>query len=655
MAVAIQTPGMGDLSPRRAPADTRRRAPVSESAYAGLLEQVALAANQAASLEEALSFALARITDALGWTAGHVWLASVPPAPARLTASGIWHGASGERFAALRAATLPSDRPFAGLPGRVLATAQAVAIPDLGADGDFPRRDAAQGAGLRSAFAVPVFAQGEVAAVLEFFDRRVQAPDPELLDLLRQVCGQLGRVAERQFRHERLLHDTSHDALTGLPNRSLFLDRLGRTLARGRRDAHARFAVLFIDLDRFHLVNDSFGHAAGDQLLLQVSERISHVLRSSDMVARAGLAETPATETLARLGGDDFTVLLDDLEDPSDALRVAERVQEALAPPFVVAGSECFMAASIGIAFSGAGSPAPEQVLRDADLAVGRAKALGGNRAEIYDQQLHAAARARMTMETDLRRALANQAFELHYQPIIDLATGAISSVEALVRWRKSPSELVFPGEFIPLAEDTGLILPLGLWVLREACRTAHAWHQEFANRLTLGIGINLSARQFAHPGFVGEVESILRETGIDPATVRLEITESALAGGEPGNLDRAVDVFTRLKQLGVRLGLDDFGTGYSSLSYLHRFPLDIVKIDRSFVAQLGRERESQAIIKTIMELARSLNLQIVAEGAETAVHVGHLRSLGCPQAQGFFFARPMDAAHLRQLLSHAA
>ncbi|HET9784687.1 MAG TPA: EAL domain-containing protein, partial [Terriglobales bacterium] len=533
-----------------------------------------------------------------------------------------------------------------------LATAQAVTIADVAADQDFPRREAAQAANLRAAFAVPVFAQGEVAAVLEFFDRRAQTPDPELLLLLRQVCGQLGRVAERQLRHDRLLHDTSHDALTGLPNRSLFLDRLGRVLARGRRDASARFAVLFIDLDRFHLVNDSFGHAAGDQLLLQVSERISHVLRSSDMVARAGLAEAPSTETLARLGGDDFTVLLDDLEDPSDALRVAERVQEALAPSFVVSGSECFMSASIGIAFSGAGAATPEQVLRDADLAMGRAKALGGSRAEIYDQQLHSAARARMAMETDLRRALAAQAFELHYQPIIDLATGAISSVEALVRWRKSPQELVYPGDFIPLAEDTGLILPLGLWVLREACRTAHAWHQEFSNRLTLGIGINLSARQFAHPGFVGEVESILRETGINPATVRLEITESALIGGAPGNLDRAVEVFTRLKQLGVRLGLDDFGTGYSSLSYLHRFPLDIVKIDRSFVAQLGREHESQAIIRTIMDLARSLNLQIVAEGAETAVHVGHLRSLGCPEAQGFYFARPMDAAHLRALLA---
>jgi predicted signal transduction protein with EAL and GGDEF domain len=654
MAVAVQAPGLGDRAPRRG-GDARRPTPAPEGAYAGLLEQVALAANQAAGLEEALAFALARIADATGWSAAHVWMASAAPAPARLTSTALWHGADGDRFAALRAAALPADRPYAGLPGRVLATAQAVVIADAAADRDFPRRQAVQAAGLRSAFAVPVFAQGDVAAVLEFFDRHTRTPDPELLATLQRVCGQLGRVAERQQRHDRLLHDTSHDALTGLPNRSLFLDRLGRALARGRRHARARFAVLFIDLDRFHLVNDSFGHAAGDQLLLQVAGRISHVLRSSDMVARTGSPEAAAADTLARLGGDEFTVLLDDVEDPSDALRVAERVQEALAPPFAVAGSECFMAASIGIAFSPPGFAAPEQVLRDADLAMGRAKALGGNRAELYDQQLHAAARARMAMETDLRRALAHQAFELHYQPIIDLPTGAISSVEALVRWRKSPDELVYPGEFIPLAEDTGLILPLGLWVLREACRSAHAWHKEFQNRPALGIGINLSARQFAHPGFVGEVERILAETGINPATVRLEITESALVGGAPGNLDRAVEVFTRLKQLGVRLGLDDFGTGYSSLSYLHRFPLDIVKIDRSFVAQLGRERESQAIIKTIMDLARSLNLQIVAEGAETATHVGHLRSLGCPQAQGFFFARPMDAAHLRQLLAHAA
>ncbi|MGH9475458.1 MAG: putative bifunctional diguanylate cyclase/phosphodiesterase [Terriglobales bacterium] len=465
--------------------------------------------------------------------------------------------------------------------------------------------------------------------------------------MLAQAGRQLGKVAERDWCQRRLEYDASHDALTGLPNRSLFLDRLGRVLARARR-GNSRFAVLLLDLDRFHVVNDSLGHVAGDELLRLISERLSGALRSSDMIARW-------PKELARLGGDVFTVLLEDLPHDSDALRVAERLQASLAPPLTLGGRQFFITASIGIA-SGATEGDAGRLLHESDLAMGRAKTLGGARAEIYDQALQAAAVERMHLETDLRQALTREQFVLHYQPIVALDSGAIQGVEALVRWRRNGKELVYPGEFIPTAEDTGLILPLGLWVLREACVAARLWQREFASQRRLAIGVNLSARQFAQPDLAAQVERILKETGIEPATVRLEITESALLGGtEAGGNDAAEAVFAQLKSLGLQIGLDDFGTGYSSFSYLQRFPLDIVKIDRSFVAQLGSERNSEAIVRSILDLARNLNLRAVAEGAETAEQVERLRALGCPLAQGFYFARPMDAAHLRNYLTHAA
>lgn len=629
-----------------------RSEPRAEAAepYPGLLESVALAANQAGELKDALELALARICEATGWKLGHALVATPDgetgqPSPV-LEPTGGWYGAAGEAYAPLRAAAL-TEGPFAGLPGRVVAMGRAAWITDLGRGGEDPRAGLAAAAGLRAAFAFPVMAGRAVAAVLEFFSDQAQAPDAALVRVLAQAGRQLGKVAERQWRQRRLEYDASHDALTGLPNRTLFLDRLGRVLARGRRGASA-FAVLLLDLDRFHVVNDSLGHAAGDALLLMIAERLSGGLRSSDMIARW-------PKELARLGGDVFTVLLEDLPHDSDALRVAERLQESLAPPLTLGGRQFFITASVGIAIGAADGDAG-RVLHEADLAMSRAKALGGARAELYDQTLHAAAVERMHLETGLRQALSEEQFVLHYQPIVALADGSVQGVEALVRWRRTGKELVYPADFIPAAEATGLILPLGLWVLREACVAARLWQREFPAQRRLGIGVNLSARQFAQPDLAAQVEQILRETGIEPATVRLEITESALLGApEAGGNDAVAAVFAQLKALGVEIGLDDFGTGYSSLSYLQRFPLDIVKIDRSFVSQLGSERDSEAIVRTILDLARNLNLRAVAEGAETAEQVERLRALGCPLAQGYYFARPMDAAHLRAFLAHAA
>ncbi len=610
-----------------------------------LPQAVAIAANQSESLGEALRAALEAVCTATGWPLGHA--CALSPA-----AADFWQGAEGEAYAAVRTLTGPDAAPASTLPGRVRFTARPAWIADLTRSSADSRAPVLLAAGLHFAFALPVLADGGVAAVLEFFASASPAPDPHLLRLLGQVGRQLGRVAERQARQSRLEHDASHDPLTGLANRTLFLHCLSRALARGRRSARSGYAVLMLDLDRFHLVNDSLGHGAGDQLLLLVAERLAHALRSSDLIARGG-PSAGDVGTLARLSGDEFTVLLEDLASERDALRVAARLQECLAPPLTLAGRQFYVTASIGIA-CGTDESDAAHVLRDADLAMNRAKALGGARAELFDQALHAAALTRMHLETDLRQGLSQQQFLLHYQPIVSLGDGSVTGVEALVRWRRDGRELLYPADFIAAAEDTGLILPLGLWVLREACLAARLWRRELQHPFTLGV--NLSARQFTQPDLSAQVEHILADTGMEPAALRLEITESALLGGRGGNgLEQASSTLAQLKSLGVQIGIDDFGTGYSALSYLQHFPLDLVKIDRSFVAQLGGERDSQAIIKTILDLARNLNLQAVAEGVETEAQAALLLALGCPLAQGYYFARPMDAAHLRNYLVRAA
>jgi diguanylate cyclase (GGDEF)-like protein len=458
-----------------------------------------------------------------------------------------------------------------------------------------------------------------------------------------QVGMQLGRVIERKRAEDRLVHDASHDALTGLPNRALFLDRLGQAIARQERDAREQFAVLFIDLDRFKIVNDSLGHLAGDDLIVQVANRLRGSLRQTDIVARSVFQH--CNDILARLGGDEFTILLTAIINPSDAVRVANRVQEGLRIPFLIGGQAIYTSASIGIASSATAYSCADDILRDA--AMYRAKALGKARTELYDQDLHSAAMKRLTLESDLRRALADEEFVLHYQPIVSLGNQEIVGFEALVRCQKPDGELIPPSEFIGVTEDTGLIVFLGLWVLREACSTTRRLQEEFPRQDPLTISINISPRQFSQPDLAAQVRQIITETGIDPRTVRLEITESITAG----DAERVVHVLSQLKDIGVRLSIDDFGTGYSSLSYLQRFPLDILKIDRSFVSAIEKSDESLQIIRTILALANRLGMSVVAEGAEIEEQVSQLKSLGCEFGQGYFFSRPIDAAAMRNLL----
>jgi predicted signal transduction protein with EAL and GGDEF domain len=459
------------------------------------------------------------------------------------------------------------------------------------------------------------------------------------------------RAGQRILRlQDKLIQDARQDPLTGLPNRAFFLDQLARCVKRKRR-ADYIFAVLFVDIDGFKIVNDSLGHFAGDQLIVQIAERLVSSVRREDVVSRSADVTGPARQsgeyTLARMGGDEFTVLLDDIRDASDGIRVAERIQQKLASPFLLSGQEVFITASIGIALSAAGYSTAEEILRDADTAMYRAKALGKSRYEICDPAMHARAVSRLKLETDLRRAMDREEFRVHYQPIVSLRDCRIIGFEALLRWQRPGFGLVMPGEFVPVAEETGLILFSGLWVLREACRQMRAWNLQFPSDPAFTVAVNLSGKQFAQPDLVNQVGHILREACLDPHYLKLELTESVTMR----DVERAARILGELKKLGVRLSMDDFGTGYSSLSYLRRFSLDTLKIDRSFVSEMENSSENRAIVQMIMSLGRDLGMEMVAEGVETAEQVSLLKSLGCEYAQGYFFSKPIDQEGMVEVL----
>jgi diguanylate cyclase (GGDEF)-like protein/PAS domain S-box-containing protein len=457
--------------------------------------------------------------------------------------------------------------------------------------------------------------------------------------------GVMSDVTERKELEDRLKHQALHDALTGLPNRTLFTDRLGHALTRseaGRGERPGSVAVLFLDLDNFKIVNDSLGHEAGDRLLVEMARRISGCLRMGD--------------TAARLGGDEFTVLLEgarDTEEAEDAARnVAERIAEALEIPFVLGEQEVFVTSSIGIAaLSPREEDGPEGLLRDADAAMYRAKQSGKSRYQLFDDSMNAVALDRLNLENDLRRALERGEYRLHYQPTMSLETGRITGVEALLRWEHPERGLVLPGEFIPIAEETGLIIPLGRWVLREACRQVMEWGETLPAGYparTLAVSVNLSAKQFMQEDLTRDIVRALEETGLPPERLILEITESVVME----DASMTAEVMRGLKALGVRISVDDFGTGYSSLAYLERFPADYLKIDRSFVEGLGRGPESTAIISAMVNLSRDLGLGVVAEGIETADQLERLKTLGCELGQGYYFAKPLPAAAAADMLA---
>ncbi|MFL6231197.1 MAG: PAS domain S-box protein [Pyrinomonadaceae bacterium] len=441
-------------------------------------------------------------------------------------------------------------------------------------------------------------------------------------------------ISERKRDEEQLLHIAFHDSLTGLPNRALFTDHLRLAVEASKRQPGSLFAVLFLDLDRFKVINDSLGHPVGDELLVAIARRLEGSLRAGD--------------TVARLGGDEFAILLNNLDRPGDALHVADRLQQELTEPFQLGGHEVFTTASIGIALSTTGYTSEEDVLRDADTVMYRAKAQGAARYEVFDQVMHARVVSQLKLENDLRRAVERKEFCLYYQPIVSIASGRITGFEALVRWQHPERGLISPADFIPVAEETGLIVPLGSWVLEAACRQMREWHELSPQHRNLKLSVNLSGRQFAQVDLLDRITHILAETQFDPRYLQLEITESVVME----NAQAIVALMGELRALGLELAIDDFGTGYSSLSYLQRFPIHTLKIDRSFISPHGDEdRENSEIVRTIILLARNMGKDVVAEGVETKEQFARLRALDCAYGQGYLFSRPQSADRTESLL----
>jgi predicted signal transduction protein with EAL and GGDEF domain len=431
---------------------------------------------------------------------------------------------------------------------------------------------------------------------------------------------------------------------------------LQHTLTLSKRHPNYKFAVLLIDVDEFRIVNDSMGHSAGDELLIQIAQRLRDSVRRADMVSRPRISYTPDQplddDTLARLGGDEFAILLDDIRDPVEAVRVAERLQAELAAPFLVDQQEIVISASIGISASTSPHAQAEDLLRDADIAMYRAKRAGKARCEVSDPAMHANAVKRLQLETDLRKAFDQAEFRVYYQPIVWLQTGRIAGFEALTRWQR-PEGILAPMEFIAVAEETGLIIPMNRQLLREACQHLRSWQSEFPSSPPLTMSVNLSSREFAQPDLASEIRKALDQTGVDPGCLQLEIIETIAMG----DAEKSGHVLAHLKALGVRLSIDDFGTGYSSLSRLRRIPVDTLKIDRAFISNMDRDPESREIVRIIIMLAHNLGLKAVAEGTETEEQVNLLKQLNCEMAQGYFFSRPADDQAMLKLLvsNHSA
>lgn len=727
--------------------------------YAGLLEDIAIAANESDTPEDALRIALRRVSEVTGWPVGHA-LKRVTDSEVRST--GIWHIADGKplpEFDAFR--QFSEARCFStgvGMPGRVLADGAPSWIADLDLDGNYPRQQFAHAARLGASFAFPVRSGADVVGVLEFYAHTPQSPDAELLEIMAQVGIQLGRVFERHAAREamaaserrvrqildsagdafigmdadgritawnkaatatfgwstdealgRTVTDTivppqyreahaqglkrflatgtprvlgqrlelsgfnnagnefpieislwslqgedgpsfyafarditerknaerelewqaNHDALTGLPNRTLLLDRLEQLLMR--RDCPRKGpALLFVDLDHFKRINDSLGHEAGDQALVAVANLLRQVVRPMD--------------TVARLSGDEFVVVCPDVGSHRDAAVLAKRLLAALADPIRIKDDSVFLTTSIGIAIADEGCDA-DSLIGSADTAMYQAKKSGRGQYELFDERMRLKVTSRLRVETELRSAVEREQLRLHFQPIVNAADGTIVAVEALLRWEHPDLGLLSPAEFIPVAEETGLIVPIGAWVLEEACRCAQTWERAAAVGAPLCVSINLSARQLAQSDLVLTVERILASVPINPERVQfgVEVTETVVMR-DPAAASRTLHA---LRALDVHLSIDDFGTGYSSLAYLKHFPVDAVKVDRSFVREIASDAADHAIVRAVTALARSLGLTVVAEGVETQEQARALRAAGVDMMQGFLYARPMPAQEL--------
>src|SRR6266436_1968094 len=463
---------------------------------------------------------------------------------------------------------------------------------------------------------------------------RAEQAERHVEELSRHFAEQERISIQLQESKDHFRHAAFHDTLTNLPNRALLAENLKFVIERARQHEDYQFAVLFLDLDRFKNVNDSLGHSIGDQLLITMARRLESCTREADMVAR--------------LGGDEFAILLDGIPNQNEASKMARRIQEELQSPFNLSGHEVFTTTSLGIALSSTGYDHPENMLRDADTAMYRAKAQGKACYEIFDKGMHTHAVYVLQMENDLRRALDREEFRVYYQPIVSLDNGALAGFEALIRWQHPERGFVNPSDFIPLAEGTGRMIPIGLWILKKACQQLCQWQWQSSANRNLFMSVNLSSKQVVQGELVAQIRDILEETHVEAKYLKLEITESCVME----NADMAARLLKRLKALGVQLSIDDFGTGYSSLGYLHRFPVTTLKVDRSFVGRIGEAAENIEIVRTIISLAENMGMEVVAEGVETLSQLAQLRKLNCQYGQGYLFSRPVDAESVSTWIS---
>ncbi len=606
---------------------------------AELLGEVAVRANEASSVEEAMRTVLDSVCHYTGWPVGHALIRSADD-PDTLVSLGVWRLPETGEFAALRAASEPQVfRSGWGLPGHTMRLGRPVWIADLLTEPLFRRQEAAGRCGLVSAFALPILVRNETHGVLEFFSAIAQQPDAELIRVAGFVGVQLGRVLERQQAEDRLRRLALYDSLTGLPNRLLLMDRLQSTLSRAWR-LGARVDLLYLDVDDFKTINDSLGHTAGDGLLVAFAARLQQALHDC-----VGLAV--ADSTVARVEGDEFAVILEDCPDPR---AVATRLEELLSRPLTLADGEAFLSVSVGSAHASDADrhTTGESLVARAHLAMDEAKRKGKGHFETFEPRLYERAHRRHQLGEELHRAVVAREFEIAYQPVARLADDRHIGAEALVRWRHPRTGLVLPGDFIARAEETGLIVTIGSWVLEQACRQAAAWR---ATEPEFTIAVNVSGRQLREGSFPDMVRAALADAGLPPQNLCLEMTESILMERD----DAGIAMLCELRNEGVHLAIDDFGTGYSSLSALRRLPADQLKIDRSFVSSLPEDDDAGTIAWAVVRLGHTLGMSVLAEGVETVQQRKALLGFGCDHAQGWLFGRPMPAAELGQALVQAA
>ncbi len=600
----------------------------------GMEHNVTRLLSESETPEEVMPKIIRTICEALGFACGARMLRDEDGRVIRCAETWSVPSAEVMEFVAASRQPMYPDRTAGGLIRRVWASGEPVWITDVVEDASFRRAPLAAAAGLHGAFAFPIVFGNDVLGVMEFFSRASRPPEEVLLQSARSIGAQIGQFIARRQAEERVHHLAHFDELTGLPNRSMFNQRLNHALVHARRNDKP-LAILFIDLDRFKNINDTLGHEAGDRVLKQVAERLLGCLREGD--------------TVGRLGGDEFVVLIEELAQPMHVAAVAQKIIAAVAQPVVLEAHEFHITASIGISTYPDDSEDMQGLLKNADISMYRAKEQGKNNYQFYSALMNIHTLDRLALESGLRHALERNEFLLHYQPKVDIGSGRITGMEALLRWQRPGQELIPPAQFIALAEETGLIVPIGEWVLRTACARNKSWREE--GLPPLRIAVNLSARQFAHANLLQDVARALRETGLDPAALEFEITESMVMH-DP---ERAVTLLTRLKAMGIHLSIDDFGTGYSSLSYLKRFPIDSVKIDRSFIHDIPGDADDAAITRAIIAMAHSLRLKVIAEGVETEEQLSFLRELGCDEMQGYYFSEPLAEDEFLRLQKSAA